>query len=226
MTTLYETRAKLKGRKTPPPDAVFLSEITAPDRGRKIFFDAHPEAPRGFGLKVTSGGGRVFVLRYFVDGRDRLMKIGDYPTWSLAAARDEAAAKVRAIDGAEDPLSNKRARREALTVKDAVQRYLKTHVARLRSSADTTRYFDKEILPEMGHMKVCDVRRVDVVDLVEAKATRTPRAARALLAHLKHFLAWCELREIIELSPAHGIKPAAVDRRMKPNHRGRVLDGG
>ena len=224
MATLYETRAKLKGRKAPPADAVFLSEITPPDRGRKILFDAHPEAPRGFGLKVTSGGSRVFVLRYFVDGKDRLMKIGDYPTWSLAAARDEAAAKVRAIDGGQDPLSNKRARREALTVKDAVQRYLKTHVARLRSSVDATRYFEKEILPEIGQMKVCDVRRADVVDLVEAKAIQTPRAARALLAHLKHFLAWCELRDIIELSPAHGIKPAAVDRRMKPNHRGRVLD--
>lgn len=224
MTTLYETRAKLKGRKVPPADAVFLSEITPPDRGRKILFDAHPDAPRGFGLKVTSGGGKVFVLRYFVDGRDRLMKIGDYPTWSLAAARDEAAARVRAIDGGEDPLDRKRARREALTVKDAVQRYLKTHVARLRSSADTTRYFEKEILPEIGQMKVCDVRRADVVELVEAKARTAPRAARALLAHLKHFLAWCELREIIELSPAHGIKPAAVDRALKPNKRGRILD--
>jgi integrase len=123
-----------------------------------------------------------------------------------------------------DPLATKRERQEAPTVKDAVGRYTQAHLDRLRSADDAKRYFENDILPTLGSMKVADVRRADVVELVEQKALAAPRAARALLAHLKHFLAWCELREIIELSPAHGIKPAAVDRTMKPNKRGRILD--
>ena len=224
MATLYETRAKLKGRKKPPEDSLFISEIEPPAKGRKIITDSHPDAPRGFALKVTSTGTRVFVLRYYVEGKDRLMKIGDHPTWSLAAARSAAAEKIRAIDGGADPLQEKRARREAPTVAAAVQRYTATHLERLRSADDAKRYFEKDVLPALGSMKVAHVRRADVVELVEAKARTAPRAARALLGHLKHFLAWCELREIIKLSPAHGIKPASVDRAMKPNKRARVLD--
>lgn len=224
MATLYETRAKLKGRKAPPADALFLSEIEPPEKGRRIITDSHPDAPRGFALKITSAGSRVFVLRYFAAGKDRLMKIGDYPTWSLAAARAEATDRVRAIDTGQDPLQDKRARREAPTVKDALKRYRRAHLAKLKSVEDAERYFDKVIVPALGEIKVKDVRRSDVVELVEAKALTAPRAARVLLGHLKHFLAWCELREIIEVSLAHGIKPGAIDRRMRNNNRGRVLD--
>lgn len=224
MATLYENRAKLKGRKTPPADAVFLSEIEPPSKGRKILTDCHPDAPRGFAVKITNTGSMAFVLRYFAEGRDRLMKIGDYPTWSLAAARAEAATRVRAIDSGADPLEAKRERREAPTVKDAVQRYQGAHLDRLQSASEARRYFDVDILPALGNIKVMDIRRADVVEIVEAKALTAPRAARVLLGHLKHFLAWCELREIIEVSPAHGIKPAAIDRRMKNNNRGRVME--
>ena len=220
MTTLFEKRS----RRSAPADAGYLSEIEPPVRGQSIYYDAHAEAPKGFALRVTANGARAFILRYKVDGRERRMTIGEYPTWSLAAARGRAVEIRQDIDRGGDPLATKRERQEAPTVKDAVGRYTQAHLDRLRSADDAKRYFDNDILPTLGSMKVADVRRADVVELVEQKALAAPRAARALLAHLKHFLAWCELREIIELSPAHGIKPAAVDRRMKPNHRGRVLD--
>jgi hypothetical protein len=84
MTTLYEKR--VKGRKV-AEDALFLNEIERPAKGKRLVFDQHPDAPRGFGIKVTDTERIVFVLRYFVAGKDRLMRIGDYPTWSLAAAR-------------------------------------------------------------------------------------------------------------------------------------------
>jgi integrase len=224
MATLYETRAKLKGRKAPPDDAVFLAELEAPAQGRRIIFDRHRDAPRGFGVKVTGGGKRVFVLRYFAEGRDRLMKIGEHPTWSLAAAREAATGHVHSIDAGGDPLQEKRTRRVAPTVKEIVERYTLAHLDRLQSADEAKRYFAKDIVPVIGDRKVQDIRRADVVELVEAKAITAPRAARVLLGHLKHFLAWCELREVIEVSPAHGIKPAAIDRRMKNNNRGRVLD--
>ncbi len=144
-------------------------------------------------------------------------------TWSLAAARDEAAAKVRAIDGGADPLGEKRARREAPTVADAIKRYRKAHLERLQSATGAARCFDRDILPALGELKVRDVRHADVLEIVEKKALTAPRAGRVLLGHLKHFLNWCELRELIELSPASGIKPKDIDKRMKTNRRGRVL---
>jgi integrase len=220
MTTLMDTRS----RRSAPADAVYLADVEPPAKGQRIIYDGHPEAPKGFAFRITDKGARAFILRYKVDGRDRRMTVGEYPTWSLAAARARAVEIRQDITRGADPLATKRERREALTVAEAVQRYDKAHLSRLRSAQDAKRYFDKDVLPDLGKMKVCDVRRADVVELVEQKAQTAPRSARALLAHLKHFLAWCELREIIEISPAHGIKPAAVDRNMTPSKRGRVLD--
>lgn len=195
-----------------------------PEKGQRFIFDDHRDAPRGFGLRITAAGGRAFILKYAVEGIQRRMTIGDWPTWSLKAARTRAQELRREIDSGIDPLQAKRDHRAALTVKQAVERYKDNHLEHLLTAKEAKRYFERDILPALGDMKVVEVRRRDLVALVEVKARTAPRAARVLLGHLKHFMAWCELREIIELSSAHGIKPAAVDRRMKPNKRGRALD--
>lgn len=196
----------------------------APEKGQRFIFDDHRDAPRGFGLRITAAGGRAFILKYAVEGIQRRMTIGDWPTWSLKAARVRAQELRREIDSGIDPLQAKRDHRAALTVKQAVERYTENHLEHLLTATEAKRYFERDILPALGDLKVAEVRRRDLVALVEVKARTAPRAARVLLGHLKHFMAWCELREIIELSPAHGIKPAAVDRRMKTSKRGRALD--
>jgi NAD-dependent DNA ligase len=45
----------------------------------------------GFGIRVTGKGSKSFVLNYHVLGRERRMTIGQYPDWSVAAAREQAA---------------------------------------------------------------------------------------------------------------------------------------
>ena len=58
-----------------------ILRLEKPERGKRLLFDDHRDAPRGFGIRVTAGGKRTFVFRYRSDaGRDRLMVIGDYPT--------------------------------------------------------------------------------------------------------------------------------------------------
>ena len=43
-----------------------------------------------FGICVTAGGVKTFLLDYYVDRRHRRVKLGRYPALSVQAARDKA----------------------------------------------------------------------------------------------------------------------------------------
>jgi len=94
----------------------------APEKGTKYLFDDHRDAPRGFGLKLSSVARsdqpkRVFIIRYKLAGADRQMTIGEWPTWSVEAARARAKELRREIDDGADPLARRRAAPRLLVVR-------------------------------------------------------------------------------------------------------------
>lgn len=88
-------------------------DADAPTTGQRIFWDADL---KGFGLRVTHGGARAFILDYRANGRQRRLTIGSFPDWSVAAARERAKELRRAVDLGEDPMADRHARREASTM--------------------------------------------------------------------------------------------------------------
>ncbi len=57
----------------------------------------------GRGLQVRDNGRKTFTLDYTFEGRRRRYLIGDYPDWSVVAARDEAKRLKRYVDAGRDP---------------------------------------------------------------------------------------------------------------------------
>lgn len=221
MAVLFETRAKGRGDQ---PDAVCLASIDPPTGNRRaLIFDSHRDAPKGFGVKVYPSGRRVFVLRYFAEGRDRLMTIGDWPTWSLAAARRQAVEFKRKIDTGTDILEERREQRREPTVKDVWAVFWKGHVEKLRSGGAIRATIERHVLPELGAVKIRDVRRRDVIALIEEDAEAHPRQAALTLGHIKQLFAFAEDREYIDANPVATIKPRKVSRALSPRARGRVL---
>lgn len=220
MNTLYE---KHKRGRRDAADAAYIDEIEPPARGRRFVVDAHRDAPRGFALRVDANGRRSFCLRYKADGRDRLISVGAYPTWSLAAARKQAQTLRREIDGGTDILEDRRERRAALTVRDAVERYCKHHADRLTSGRAVRRTLERHLVPALGTKKLAAVRKRDVIDVVEKLAHEHGRQAALLLTYTKGVFAWAEEREYVDVNPVASIIPRKVDRRLKPRKRGRVL---
>ena len=101
-------------RSRPRFTETFVKTAPAPEKSNRIWFDSHPDSPKGFGLRVTAAGSRAFILRYLLPGgANRMMTIGTWPTWSLAAARDEANTQRRRIEKGTDPLETAKAEREA-----------------------------------------------------------------------------------------------------------------
>lgn len=201
-----------------------IKKAEPPAKGQRFIFDDHRDAPRGFALRITQAGGKAFVLNYTFQGKQRRKTIGEWPTWSLVAAREEAQALRRKIDSGTDVLEAARMERREPTVADAVARYRRQHLDSLSSGAEVARYFERDVIPAMGGRKLKAVRRADIIKLVEDKAATAPRAAALLLTHIKSLFAWATDREMIEANPAAGIRPAKVSKAMKPRQRGRVLD--
>ena len=64
---------------------VFARKCLPPSRGLLIHWDTEV---KGFGLRLTPGGSKSFVVDYRAEGRQRRMTIGAYPDWTVAAARE------------------------------------------------------------------------------------------------------------------------------------------
>ncbi|WP_159322571.1 tyrosine-type recombinase/integrase [Spiribacter roseus] len=212
--------------KNPPnnePDAIEIKNVAAPSKGRRLIADKHQKAPVGFTLKVAQSGAKMFVLRYRVGRRDREVTIGDYKTWSLAAARAQAHEVRRQVDAGVDPLAERARADSEPTVAEAVELYCNRVADRQKNGQKVRRVLDMHLVPKFKHVKLHEVRRAEIIALLERMAEDYPRQAAMLLVYIKLVFAWAEDREIIEANPVATLKPHKIDPRMKPVTRKRVL---
>jgi integrase len=154
--------------------------IEPPERGNKIAYD---DALRGFGVRVTAGGARSFILNYRVAGRERRYTIGKHPAWSAAAARIEAADLRQRVDRGEDPMEERREDREAPTMGTACDRYIEEHLPKKRPSSrrNDTAMIENIIRPRWGAWKLADVDFTDV-DKLHTSMKATPYRANRCIA--------------------------------------------
>ena len=72
-----------------------VKRLPVPGRGNRITYFAGAtiqgaKAPRGFGVRVTAGGARAFILNYRLHGHEHRFTIGAWPDWSVLKAVREA----------------------------------------------------------------------------------------------------------------------------------------
>jgi integrase len=162
-------------------------KLATPATGNRIYYDGH-----GFGLRVTAGGARSFVLSYRTrDGRARRLTIGDLGVWTVSAARTEANELRRRIDQGADPLGELQDERDAETVADLADRFLTEHGVRLRpkSLADYRRIIDHHIRPTLARHKVKSVTFADIDRLHRRISETAPYQANRCLAVLSKMFA-------------------------------------
>lgn len=171
-------------------------------------------AMRGFGVRVSYGGKKAFVVRYRVNGRLRRLTLGPYPDLSLAEARRKARMAMGDVAHGDDPAQDKQARRDAETFKGLAKAYLEVAEKRHRSWKEEKRIIDKDLLPEFGFRLLADIRRRDVRELVEAIARKrkAPVMANRTLGVLSRMFNFALDREWIEASPATRIPEPGEER--------------
>lgn len=185
-----------------------------PVRGNRITYDTRLT---GFGLRVTAGGARSFVFNYRIKGRERRITIGQYPAWTVLAARKQAEHLRRQVDVGADPLEGRIAEREAPTVRALYDRYEKEHLPTkaLRSAADDRAMWKNDILPALGSKKIADLRPQDCDALhrriSETRPTRANRVNEVLRKALNLSIRW----GWIERNPASGVRRNPEPKRHR-----------
>jgi integrase len=148
-----------------------IRKLPAPPTGNRITKD---DRVRGFGIRVTAAGAKSFILNYTIAGRERRMTIGEFPAWTTLAALEEAKRLKREVDRGIDPLEQRIAAREAPTVRDLAKRFLEDHASTRRRSylVQNTLILNRWILPELGNVKVADLRSAHV-ERLHRKVTKS-----------------------------------------------------
>jgi integrase len=188
-------------RPTKVTDELVRSEC-APERGSKTLWDkGHKDAITGFGVRIFAPtsrhpkGARSFFLNYRIGGVERRYTIGNYPDWSVAAARDKAKELRRQVDNGEDPTSEQREQREAPIMKDLKDRYVDDHLPTKAANEDKARRNDELAMLDLicdalgRHTKVAAVHHGDIVAMHKSiTLDRGPiRANRTLAIASKAF---------------------------------------
>lgn len=178
---------------------------------------------KGFALKLTPAGRKVFLVQYRPAGDSRNPRkytIGEYGPVTPYQARVEAQRVLAERAAGRDPQEEKRISKRRIAseqMADLAAEFLARHAAQNRTAAETKRIFDREVLPLWGSRTVAEVRKRDVIALLDKVRGRgSPIMANRVLAAVRKFFNWCIGRGILELSPCSGI---AAPAREQARHR-------
>lgn len=189
------------------------------------------EQVKGFGLKITPVGRKVYVLQYRnAYNQSRRFTIGVHGSpWTVDQARGRAGELLRDLAEGIDPLEQKRETRRALTVAELADLFLTEGRAdkpdkKARSWATDASNIRCHVLPLLGTRRAAALTREDVArfqrDVAEGKTARQhaarPRgksvvvggkgiAARSL-AVLSAILEWGVGRGLVPTNAAKGVR--------------------
>lgn len=189
-----------------------VKTLPKPEAGNRVHWFAGGKlqgkvAPAGFGVRVTAGGSRAFVLDYRVNGTKRRFTIGEWKNspqgggWSVIAAIEEAQKLRKRIDKGDDPQAEKEKARSpdangktvGTVLDDFIKRYAKP---KLRGADAIESAFERLVKPHIGKTVIYDLRRKDVAEMLDhieddAGAVMADRTR----AYFRKALAWYAERD-------------------------------
>ncbi len=179
---------------------------------------------KGFGLKVTPTGSKVYILQYRQAGRVRRYTIGKHGSpWTPELARQEAARLLRMIAEGKDPQAAKAEARRPReddrfsSVADLfITRYAMKHN---KAWQEPKRNLLQCVCPVWGDRIITDITRRDVIRLLDDIVdSGRPVLANRVFSTIRKMFNWCIERDIVTSSPCDKVKAPT-----KEKERDRVL---
>lgn len=168
----------------------FLEALKPPPAGQVDYRD---ESLPGFGVRVSPGGRKTWIVVYRTNGRLRRLTLGVYPHVTLAEARAKTKDALHEAGNGGDPATAKMAGRRAETFADLAREYIERRASKKRSGREDIRLLNGSphkkrtgkkphvgLVTRWGTRKVNDIKRRDVRELLEeiAPARRSWRIER------------------------------------------------
>lgn len=212
---------------------VMIKSLPTPHRGNKVHYFVGAvlqgiAAPRGFGVRVTAGGAKAFVLNYRLRGREFRYTIGQFPDWSALRAVREARDLRQRIDRGENPLDARAPPAPVQAPKtvgdvidDFLKRYVRSPAAPLRSVKEYERALLKQVAPLLGAIPIYELRRSQIAEMLDrVEDERGPVQVDRTLAYFRKCLNWYAMRDDRFVPP---IVPGMARTKPKERARDRTL---
>jgi integrase len=193
-----------------------VRDAEAPEAGLNIVWD---NELKGFGLRVTPGGTKAFILDYRAGRRQRRMTIGRHPDWTVAAAREEAKKLRRDVSLGGDPMDARHEDRGAPSIEDLWRRYRDQHLIdkAQRSQKDQISMWEKIILPFLSRKQLKGISHADIdalhrhITIIRGTPIRANRTIEVLKAAFNLAIRWGWL----EHNPAIGVRRNDENKRER-----------
>jgi integrase len=159
----------------------------------------------GLYLQVSASGAKSWLLRYELDGRERMLGLGSLSIFSLAQARERARAARRLIVDGTDPVEAKRQRRaaarlaaaKAKTFREAAQDYFNQHEKKWTNASHRDQFLSSlrsYAFPAIGDMDVANIAIDDVLRVIEPIWNGKNVTADRIRNRIENVLDWCMVR--------------------------------
>jgi integrase len=197
----------------------FLQSIKAPEKEYCI------REGHGFTLRVLPSGIKTFQYIYTLDGKRHRMNLGQYPSVTLAEAREKYREAALLVGKGLNPRNQTTSVELDDTLKvrnlvDSYKAFVEQHLA-MSTARETARTLDKYIIPAWKELNARQIRRKDAIDLIEPIAASAPGQARGVMKIARAMFNYALDRELVEINPFTRL-PAAVPS-IKPLSTSRTL---
>lgn len=177
----------------------------------------------GLNVRLSITGGVTFFYRYRWQGKPVQLSIGDYPTYSLAQARDRRQQFRAWLSEGYDPrqkvLVEKAERIEALTVDQAYDYWVKHYCipeGLIKIDANT-RSFHKHISPRIGRAMVDQTVKANWLDVFDEMGRSV--ITGEMLSLMKRAFRFCHNRGVIKNNPLESLRRSDVGIAAKMKER-------
>jgi integrase len=192
----------------------------------------------GLCLLIPPSGAKLWRWRYRVDGKEKMMALGEYPLVSLREARERHSEARKALADGIDPMAERKAEVEAKQKEaEARQREAENSfenvarewwkwwlIGKSPRHADTTmRRMEADVFPAYGHKSINEVTAADVRQLMIAVEKRDARdVAKRIHETTSQIFRFAIARDIATRNPAADFKPRDILAEAQTENRARV----
>ena len=187
----------------------------------------------GLTLRVADSGTRSWVQRVTIDGKQRNIGLGSFPSIGLKDARERAIDNLRAVGDGRDPIDEKREAKEAReaakfetpaipTFREAAFQVIDLRRPTWSSDRHSKQWIESltnHAFPALGRKPIDRVTSADVLGVLSPIWTAKAETATRLRQRLEVIFDWAIAAGFRQDNPATAIKKALPRRpRLKQHH--------
>jgi len=211
-------------------------DAAAPRKAAWFLWDSGKGAVPGFGLRISPGGSKAYVLQYRLAGAkaDRRYTIGRHGPWTPDQARERASELRRLVDTGTDPFEHDKAQDEQREQdrRDKLERafgkvadqWLASYATdrkgkpRRASSLRIAGTVVRHLKDQLGDKRIDRIGRGDITAAIDAIDAHKVAMRSSVFSYGRILWKWAFARELVESVPF-----GSLAAPVKPESRERVL---